>query len=640
MKNKKPEYGLLKKVIISIFFVLLFFPAFAQNLYFMRQQCYGTVNEDQIDCLAYGENNGYYLGITITQSDSTFENYHGMNDIAIIKTDSAGNILWQKCYGGSNNETLTKIININDTTYYLVGHTNSTDGDVSNNKYDGDNTWVVKIDNNGNIIWEKCIGGMGGESEKNALLTTNKGILVLDNIQAGGGDISNYYGSDDIWLCKLSAAGNKEWETTLGNEDADGAGDIIYTSNGTLMMIGYSSDTGGMVTCRKDTMALYSDVWLLELDTTGNILKQYCYGGSYNDKGVSIVKYENGYVFAASTNSKDMDVSGLHGNGYQDYWVVKVDSTGTIVWQKCIGSSNIDEPVAIFKRGYRGYMVFGYTYGNDGDVSCFHGYYGTNDVFVAKLNNDGYLLDKMCIGSNLYDVFNNGNQVIQKDKYYYSLMTGSTEATGNIGCAIEPPILRIDNTYGWFLSLKDCSGFVPPPAPETIAGPAIFCTNKDSVAYYNINPIQGALGYEWLVAPPDAGTFDTINTTSLTVRWSNNFEGAGVVFVRTYDECHHSQWSPMKTTDIYNCTGINEHNQNGFPIAVYPNPADNILNISIPENTLNTMVEIIDINGKTVLKSSFNTSAIKLNISGLKKGLYLVKIQNTKGIITKRIIKR
>jgi len=150
-----------KKFSFSILFILLLFTVSAQNLYFMHQQCYGTENEDQIDCLAFGENNSYYLGITITQADSAFENYHGMNDIAIIKTDSNGNVLWRKCYGGSNNETVSKIINIDDTTFYLVGHTASNNGDVKENGYDGDNTWVVKIDNNGNIIWEKCIGGEG-----------------------------------------------------------------------------------------------------------------------------------------------------------------------------------------------------------------------------------------------------------------------------------------------------------------------------------------------------------------------------------------------------------------------------------------------------------------------------------------------
>ncbi len=629
MKNKKSEYLLKKtnKIIFFLFFVFSFFTVPGQNLYFIQQHCYGTENDDIIQCVAHAENNGYYLGIVITEYDSTFPDYHGGKDIAVIKTDSSGNIVWQKCYGGSNDETITKIININDTSYYLIGHTTSYDGDVSDNSTDTNNTWIVKINNSGTILWEKCIGGEGAEIEKEGILTSENGLLVLDNITSGGGNIGKYYGEQDIWLCKLDNTGTIVWETTLGNMYDDGGDDIIKSSNNTYVMIGYSSDSGGMITCRRDTMRHYTDVWLVELDTAGHIIKQNCYGGGFNDAGKSIVEYETGYVFVAYTDSKDMDVSGLH--GHKDYWVVKVSDEGTLIWQKCVGGDNDDLPVAIFKRAHRGYMVFGITYSkNSGDVSGFHGNYGTTDIFVAKLNNDGYLLDKMCIGSNKTDFLESGNQVIQKDKYYYAMLAGAIDASGDVECSIDSPIWWIHNTYGWFLSLKDCSGFVPPEAPDTIKGPEVFCLNKDSVSNYYINPLNDVWGYDWLISPPGAATYDTVDSSFITVKWHNDFEGTGVVFVRSYDDCHYSQWSPMKTTEVTTCSGFNKSNYNVTGILIYPNPAANYLTVELPAKPeQKTYFHVYDIFGKSIAKLQLKSVKTIWNTTEIKNGIYFYTLQ-------------
>ena len=625
----------MKQLFTSLFLVTISFLQ-GQNLYFINQHCYGTENEDEINCIAFGENNGYYLGITITEYDSAFENYHGANDIGIIKTDSTGNILWQKCYGGSNNESLTAIVKTNDSACYLVGHTSSADGDVHNNVWDEDNTWVLKINNSGDIVWETCIGGQGTETEKTALLTGDNGVLIMDNIQEGGGNISNYFGATDVWLCKINPDGNISWETTLGNELEEGGGNIIATRSGTYMFIGYSTDTGGMVTCAKDTSPVDADVWIVELDSSGNIISQNCYGGPRNDYGADILEYEGGFVFVATTQSDNLP--GFHGN--TDYWIVKLNESGNIAYQKCIGGTNREEAVAIFQRGDKGYMVVGNTYGNSGDVSGYHGPPG-NDIFVAKTNNNCGFIEGACIGGDEYDLFDNKNQIIQKNDYYYRLFSGERKATGDIGCVFPTPNWWEHPVYGWLLNFKDCEGFEAPPPPGTVSGPDIFCINKDTTAYYEVDTVTGAWGYEWIVSPPEAAVYDTVNTNFINIKWNKDFEGTGVVFVRSYNECFPSQWSPMKTTEVENCSFIGQTEGTGPGLTVYPNPATNgvIFALSAPPPP-GTTLTLYNIMGNPVATLPVKTLKTHWNTEFCKPGVYFYKLEGKNVLKRGKVIKK
>ena len=115
-----------------------------------------------------------------------------------------------------------------------------------------------------------------------------------------------------------------------------------------------------------------TDAWVVKLDATGKIVWQKCYGGSGFDQGVAIVETaDGGLVFAATTSSKDGDVVGNHGR--TDVWVVKVDRTGTLLWQKCIGGTGSDSVNSLQKTSDGGFVVAGLTTSNDGDVKGNHG---------------------------------------------------------------------------------------------------------------------------------------------------------------------------------------------------------------------------------------------------------------------------
>ncbi len=219
------------------------------------------------------------------------------------------------------------------------------------------------------------------------------------------------------------------------------------------------------------------------------------------------------------------------------------------------------------------------------------------------------------------------------------MFSGAIDASGDIACSIDSPIWWIHNTYGWFLSLQDCSGFAPPPAPDTIKGPEIFCTNKDSVSNYYINPLNDVWGYEWLISPPGAATYDTVDTSFISVQWHKDFEGTGVVFVRSFDKCNHSEWSPMKTTEVTNCSGLNEPINTNTKIIIYPNPAKDYLTLALSEKPVNeTVFYIYDVLGRTVAKLIVNSVKTVWNTGKTKSGIYYYALNINNEILTGKII--
>ncbi|MGB4094684.1 MAG: T9SS type A sorting domain-containing protein, partial [Bacteroidales bacterium] len=127
-----------------------------------------------------------------------------------------------------------------------------------------------------------------------------------------------------------------------------------------------------------------SDYWVVKLNSSGDIEWQKCLGGTNSDWAYSIQQTnDSGFIVAGYTHSNNGDVSGNH--GYYDYWVVKLNSSGDIEWQKCIGGTNYEFANSIQQTSDGGFIVAGETLSNNGDVSGNHGY---SDAWVVKLTNE------------------------------------------------------------------------------------------------------------------------------------------------------------------------------------------------------------------------------------------------------------
>ena len=169
-----------------------------------------------------------------------------------------------------------------------------------------------------------------------------------------------------------------EWQKSLGGTGSDGATTIQQTADGGYIVAGASISTDGDVTGNHGG----NDYWVVKLNSTGTITWQKCLGGTGDDFASSIQQtIDGGYIVAGYSESTNGDVTGNHGG--QDYWVIKLDSTGSITWQKSLGGTSQDYAYAIQQTADGGYIVAGYTTSTDGDVTGNHGDY---DYWVVKLS--------------------------------------------------------------------------------------------------------------------------------------------------------------------------------------------------------------------------------------------------------------
>ena len=341
------------------------------------QKCLGGSSREIGYCIQQTSDGGYVVaGYTESDNGDVFE-YHGNRDAWVVKLDYTGNIEWQKCLGGSDLDEVFSILQIMDGGYIVAGYTKSpNDGDVAGNHGEKD-TWIVKLDNTGTIEWQKCMGGSSSEEARSIQKTTDGGYIVAGSAGSNDGDVSGHFLSADFWVVKMDNTGNIVWQKCMGGSSYEYAHSIQQTTDGGYIVAGCTISNDGDVLGNHG----WPDYWVVKLDDTGNVLWQKCLGGSNPDYAFSIQQTTDGeYIVAGRTQSNDGDVSGNH--GYDDFWVVKLNNTGNVLWQKCLGGSNPDYAYSIQQTTDGGYIVAGNTSSNNGDVSGKHGY---GDAWVVKL---------------------------------------------------------------------------------------------------------------------------------------------------------------------------------------------------------------------------------------------------------------
>ena len=358
------------------------------------QNCFGgTSNDNAYDIVE--NNRGYFIVGSTTSNDGDVSFNHGGSDGWLIQTDPSGSIEWERTYGGSEGDGIRRILKCDDNNYYLLGNSNSSDADISQDPYpDSWDNWILKIDSTGNILWDRITGGNESDVLFSGTITNDNGIIAVGWSSSQDGDKTEFYGYYDIWIVKLNSDGVLEWEMTIGGELHDNGYDIIQTSDGGYLVGGSSlvSD-GGNLNCDSHGNG---EAVLIKLDSNRNIEWQQCYGGSNHDGLVKMIEQSDGYCLLGWTESYDGDISGFHGE--LDIWVIKTDFDGSIIWQNCLGGTLGESASSLYQINEE-LLIVGYTESNDGDVFGNHSigeYY--HDIWIANLDNDGDFIWQQCIG--------------------------------------------------------------------------------------------------------------------------------------------------------------------------------------------------------------------------------------------------
>ncbi|MCX6276456.1 MAG: T9SS type A sorting domain-containing protein [Bacteroidetes bacterium] len=302
---------------------------------------FGGTGVDYLNAMEQTADGGYILGGNSDSGvggDKTQPN-RGAVDYWIIKTDSLGNKIWDKRYGGTDDEYLVSVLQTSDGGYIIGGYSGSgIGGDKTQINRGYNDYWIVRTDSIGTVLWDKDFGGTDYDFMTNLLIADDGGFLLggSSTSPTGPDKTQNTWGATDVWLIKTDSLGNKIWDADYGGVDYDQLNSFCKSADGGYMLGCYSaSGISGNKT--QNTWGL-GDVWLLKITDTGTIQWDKDFGGTDTEDGVgSVFQNSDGGYFVISNSFSDISGNKTENNlGFGQAWVIKTDSLGTLQWDKTI----------------------------------------------------------------------------------------------------------------------------------------------------------------------------------------------------------------------------------------------------------------------------------------------------------------
>lgn len=370
----------------------------------------------------------------------------GKMDFWIVKIDEQGNKIWDKTLGGLYTDNLVSVVHsFSDSSYVIVGNTNSPMGfDVGlpfRNEPYGD-IWVIKINQDGNKVWEKRIGTGYGALASDIIATPDGGYFIAASTEAGIGFDKSVAskGSYDMWLIKIDGNGNKIWDKVYGGASTDYVASISKAEDGFLLCGYIYSQVSGDVSEPERGGA---DYWVMKVDFNGNKIWNKRYGGSSSDFLTKSIKVPGGYLLGGST------YSGLGGDktvAKNGLWIIKIDENGNKIWDKVFGNGSSDNLNVLSIYNDSTYLV-------GGTVNRSYGF--GDDFYINKLSVNGDLVWEKFIGSKgrdkLADVLFLENEGI--------LLAGTT--TGHVAYSNDRSESTILDDY-WLVKVQTCKSVSNP----------------------------------------------------------------------------------------------------------------------------------------------------------------------------------
>lgn len=304
-------------------------------------------------------------------------------------------IEWQKTYGGSFYDKAVSVTETYDGGYFVCGHSQSDNFDLSNHYgfFDG---WVIKLNHQGELQWKKSLGGSGEDYINSVIETYDHKYICVGHTNSVNYDITENYGHNDFWLIKFTETGTIEWKKSIGGTSNDYGFSICKAENDTYVIAGYSESHDSLIT---GTHGLF-DALLFKIDGTGQVLWQKSYGASNSDYAHSIIRTrDGGFIFVGYSGSEDL--AGLTNKGGLDFWVVKLNSTGTLQWQNTFGGSLDEYAKSVVQCSDGSFVIAGETYSHDYDAIENHADYdnpGNRDYLLVKIDSLGQKIWSRCYG--------------------------------------------------------------------------------------------------------------------------------------------------------------------------------------------------------------------------------------------------
>lgn len=370
-------------------------------------KCIGGTGEESI-LYVIKLRDGNYLSCGYTDSqDGDFNVRNRRFDAFLLKTNAAGDIIWKKTYGGSHDEVFYNILETSSGDILAIGTTGSNDNVTNHHGTPGtDDLWLVNLNSSGQLIKERCYGGSKSEStvelgmSEGIMIDKNGDILFVGETNSNDGDVSGNHGDYDGWMVKVNPntfdiTGSK----TIGTANYEAAYNI-YEINGALYVTGCNSAVP-FITTNEKILEDNGGGFATKIDAVSfNTIWYRIYGGSGSEYcNASVISQDSNLVLTGHAASTDGDCIG--NNGKFNTWTWKINiSDGSIIWKNFTGALNHAAAFNLIATRDGGYAAIGLAVEES-----------TPDAFVVKIDANGQTQWTKTIGGSGRDMFLGGAEI-------------------------------------------------------------------------------------------------------------------------------------------------------------------------------------------------------------------------------------
>ncbi|MEC4005454.1 T9SS type A sorting domain-containing protein [Flavobacterium sp. SUN052] len=382
-------------------------------------------------------------------------NTKGVDDIWLLKLNNIGTIVWQKSIGGSNADQPMSL-NILTNNNILIGaiSASSISGDKSDINYGIYDYWVLELDESGTILWQKTLGGSSNETLTSFNKTTDNGYIIGGYSSSGisGNKTENCYGQNDFWIVKLDSDKNILWQKTIGGTEIEQCNAVIEMVDNGFLIGGNSSS--GISGNKTEPSKGADDFWVIKLNSLGEIIWQKTIGGTTSDGIASIDKTIDGNFLLAGTSSSPISGDKTENSrGLEDIWLVKIDENGTILWDKTIGGNDQDYNIKIQSTPDNGIIIGS---NSKSSISGEKTEIATGqDYWIIKLSPDN--LSNNTLDSSLFSIYPNPTTGVFNIKFNSTFENYTITIRNYLGQIVKQENISTINTYT--NSIETQSGF-------------------------------------------------------------------------------------------------------------------------------------------------------------------------------------
>lgn len=515
--------------------------------------------------------------------------------VSCVTVLSAQDILWEKSYGGKHAEYLYEAIPTPDYGFILAG--SSVSGKNGNkeelNKGDLD-YWVWKMDEHGNLDWQKSFGGNQTDLLQSIALT-NDGGFILGGTSAsdkGSDKTEACKGQEDFWVIKLNAKGQELWQRTIGGSGMEKLLSIAPTRDGGYILGGSSSSdqlkstTGVLDPFGKSENSKGNlDFWVVKLDKNGTIAWQKTIGGRYMDELRSIHEIQSGgYILGGYSNSPVSGNKTEENPGLGDYWVVQLDEQGEIVWQKVYGGEQDDNLTALIPTQDGGYLLGGSSNSEPGHVKTKSNGSGT-DFWVVKLDETG--------------------GIVWQQTYNY----GKKDILTSL----------IENPDGSFL----IGGYAQSEVEKSGSNPLVSPKDKEGINDYIALKIKADGEELWSKTVGSKG--DEVLKKVLETR-----DGGYLLCGTSNGNVSRDKKTAKGGNDFWvvKLKDKDKEEQERISLEAVPNPTEYFTNVIVSFEYAKGTATLYDLSGRTIRSASINgEKTIPMELTHLPTGIYVIEIK-------------